>query len=387
MKVPAHVTIHAPRRPASRAVLLALGGCLWAAVLGCDRQTQVEVVAQSPHLAFDGAQTQIVSIDVDRIGSLTIQRRIREALLSDPARGQWWTELTAALGGDPLEIVDRLVLAFHGQIRLDDPLANALVVAVGRFDDPRSMFDRFARFVGDRHLVGVGPVKAGVHHGFDMFSIEGESFRSRGKNVEIHAAFPSHQVAILSRSRERVLASLEVMKGVRDGIASDSGWRARLTEVDLSAAIWACGDFPSSINEYLLHATRSQPELEGLAGLTNSRRMVAALVVGREFSVNLSLRCESIDKAGALRAALDSARTIVPRLLTEALGEGNWRISIWRDFFDGFVAIQDIDSARLSRRMDLRAVEDFVRSVTTPPSGRVLVEIPEPFRRTPVPER
>lgn len=360
--------------------------CLFAVCVGalssvsCTKPVDnVQSALNSPFIALGPNQNQILSIDLGRLRKLSIYSNSRNAILDDADRAQWFKSLVNDLGVDPMEQIDRVIIGFQGRWTLDDPLARAVIVCTGRFDNPDALTEGFLKFVGERYLINPPPFTKGQYAGFPTYTTSAPSYSDAEKKIEYNFAFPSPNLMVFSRVTPPFNESLDILAGNVEGISTSGAWRPRFSQVDLTAIMWAVGSFPQALNQYLSDRVESEPELAGLANLTAVRDFYTTLSVGREYIFRAALICDSIDRATGLGADLRSARAIVPRAVGALIGEDNLRVSVIRKLVDKVFISASVKTTSLMLRLDRRDVEDFVRSMIRPPPAPTPLAIPAPF--------
>lgn len=348
--------------------------------VSCGKKVDRVVSAlNSPFIALGPNQNQILSIDLGRLRKLSIYADSRNAILDDADRAQWFESLVKDLGLDPLEQIDRVIIGFQGRWTLDDPLARAVIVCTGRFDNPDAMTEGFLKFVGERYLINPPPFTKGQYAGFPTYTTSAPSYSDAEKIIEYNFAFPSPNLMVFSRVAPPFKESLDILAGNAEGVSASEAWRPRFGQVDLTAVMWAVGSFPQALNQYLSDRVQSEPELAGLANLTAIRDFYTTLSVGREYMFRAALICDAIDRATGLGADLRSAREIVPRAVAALIGEDNPRVSVIEKLIDKVFISASVKTTSLMLRMDRRNVEEFVRSMIRPPPAPTPMAIPAPF--------
>lgn len=366
---------------------LVLGLCLAASLLmlaGCEKKTRgnLDLYEKSPFLALSGEQTQIVSIDLESIRRLSIFASARDALLGNPDRSKWWSEISTDLGMPPLEKIDHIVIGNHGTLDLGDPLADAVVIMTGELAAPEAITSGIARYAAKHFLTNPPAFSATpntVDGGILFYSTKAPSAQHPEKVHEYFVAFPSPRILVFARSRNFLIDTLNVVSGRAEGIAKQTAWQDRLKQIDLGATAWAVGDVPASVNEFIAKRVTTEPELKGLANLNKSRRFKLGISTGAQYGFDGVLTCESIEGAELLRKDMEQARGVIPRVLWSFMDETDPRVRIWQGLFERFFLKAEVNSVRISVKMERTEVENFVRRLVQAPTAATPRSIPAPF--------
>lgn len=367
-------------------------GPAFALLLGClllwncgQKRTIADKVRQSPFLGLDGQQSQVLSFDFQQIHKLSFFRRAKDAILKGGHRRQRWETFVSALGLDPFSSIDRIAVGLHAPLDLDDPLANAVIICAGQFENPLEIIDGFRKFsTQDSSLLAptlFNPpeFKITTHEGVAVYSLSSPTYRDPQRIIEFHFAFPDG-LMIYSRSANLLTASLDVIAGRTENLLSHEGWDARIGAARKQALFWGTGVFPRSLNSYLADRVQSEPEWQGLNGLMSAQDFRLSLATGSEYLLTIDLECDSFLSAETMTTDLKSARRIVPRMLVSLLGAGNPSIEIWKgNIFDPVTIIPTGSAVTVRLRMRRNDVERFVRQVISHPAAPAPVKIPPPF--------
>lgn len=355
--------------------------CIAASVVtACKEPPLTQKAEQTPFLLLTGNETQIVSVNIERVRLLSIFESARSAILENQERNERWSRLVETIGIDPVRSIDRVVIGNQGDIEFSDPFKNAVVLANGTFDDPQQIVDGFLAIAGENYLLSPPPFYIRESNGVSIYTTSAPKYKKPDEIVEFNFAFPTPKLMIFTQSTERMDNALQILQGQKPGIQASEDWKKRLSPINVGAMIWSVGDIPQSVKKYLRERVASEPELRGLNALANGLIYTAAVEVGRDdYRARVRISCDSIGAATDMAEHVKAARAILPRVFTHYLGEGHPKIADWLALSNEVYISNEFSSVVLTLDKSRRSIEDFVRKITSPTPTPTPREIPAPF--------
>ncbi|MBI1785824.1 hypothetical protein HYR69_11825 [Candidatus Sumerlaeota bacterium] len=365
--------------------LLVLTG-VYLAASGCSKQSQepaggaagpvqeadLQKYIESPHLALDGTQDEILQINLNKMRSLSFYAQARDAIFENPDRKSWLDGLRKHLGMDPFEKIDRLIIGLKEPLDLDDPFKTGVLIFVGDFSDPKGFMEGLRKFALERYFKSAPQPVESDYQKFKLFSIVGaELSGEKGGRQDYHGAFPSPKLLVLSRSLELVTSCLDVMKGTKPSITANPEWQDRLAGAAYTAVVWGMGKMPATVNERIKKEVETEPELQKLFYLYDSSEFnISFSYNGREYLLNGAFTCKEMYRSKGLRDNLEDAvrrRNYLPKLIARFAGEGSPRIPVWQKFIGGSTFSVNGAAATMELRKSKEEMEAFVKDAIHPP--------------------
>lgn len=335
--------------------------------------------AESPQLALDGAQSQILMLDVAQLRRLPLYGSLKKELLKQDDEHQW-NDLKAALGGEPLDLFERLLICAYDFV--PGKPSPILVIGVGAFEKPADMVAGYVGFMGKHYADNVGPVIPDDRNGVPMFQSSGGKMRGSGEAAGFYFAFPGPNIMIFSTELKYVLQTLDVMSGAKPDLTSQPHWKTRLNTPNLlGSMIWAAGDFPAEYNKRINAEMNSAVELKGMHHLDNASAFAAKLrFSGREYLLESDFLCEQVRQTQAMRDELESARSKgkLAEAATRVFGLNPARTPTLDKMLKGavFTALDSVVRATL--RKDTTEGEAMIRDWLNPPAAAPAAEAAKP---------
>lgn len=346
----------------------------------------VGLIETSPHLALDGTQSQIFFVEMTKVRGLTFYDKAKNAILEDAARKSWWQEFTDSLAMNPLDKIDKLIVASHGDYDMDDPMKRALVIAVGDFASPAALVGGFHKFMAGRYLADPPEFKEKSHNGVAVYSMIGAAtVKDPKKSVDFNFAFPSPRLMVFGRVEGYVTKCLDVMQGKAPNILSNEKWKARLGEFEFSAALWGLGEIPPSVTKLIREHVEADPELKSLVHLDSAKEFrVRLLSESREYQAEVFLHVDQAFRANAIRDDLIKAKDkgVLGRIVAHYAGEGSPAIATWEtEIFKKIGVFAEGTKASVLLRIAKPDVDKFIEHLANPPEKPADAVVPDIWKK------
>lgn len=366
------------RSPAPPFALLALAACL----SGCGGDAAVTAIVsgtgggperfrQSPHLIFDGSQAQILSVDIRQLRGFPAWEKIYRQIRANAETSAWLDDVKTHLGVDPVTDVERVVVALHPPWNRDDVFHNAIFVFIGKFGAPDSVAEGMHKLASAHTLDDMSPFAASDRNGVAVYSsMAALSKKDPTKTMDMHLAFPLEGVMLVSRDLGSIGKALDVIGGRAPDLSASVAWKDQLARASLGSAVWAVGDFPKEVNDWIKEQSAVRPELDKLLFLNRSVSMNLSFKYdGRDYVFETNLKCAQLREAAGMAEDLKKARErgALPKLVEEYLGAGDPRIPIWVGLMDAVQFSSQTDSTILSLRRTRAEMDQFLDNLLSPP--------------------
>lgn len=332
-----------------------------------------KIYEDSPYLALDGTQNQILMFNMDLTRRLSYFERLKDAVFSNEERKTWLEDLEKHVGFNPVKEVDRMVIGLKEPFDKEDWLKNAVIIMVGSYGNPESFAQGFVKFADGRYVNTPDPPFKNDYREVPIYSmLKSTSVENPDETLEYHLAFPSKRIVIFSRQLALITPVLDVIKGGQPNLQSKPDWQRRLAGARFSSVVMGMGEIPKTFQDWLKDKVQSDPEYKGLIFMGDAREFYFSYAyTGREYELSAALRCEDISRAQGLLSNVEEFRKRgLDRKAIEAWTEQDGaRAAIWKRLVDQITISIRSEAVVLDLSKSTSEMDEFVEELIHPPAA------------------
>jgi len=361
------------------AMVYGCGGSDSASVVssGSTTPNDPKVYEDSPYLALDGSQDQILMFNMELMRRISFFERLKDAVFSNEDRKTWLEDLEKHVGFNPVKEVDRMVIGLKEPFDREDWLKNAVIIMVGSYGNPETFAQGFVKFADGRYVNTPDPPFKNDYRDVPIYSmLKSTSVENPDETLEYHLAFPSNRIVIFSRQLSLITPIVDVIKGGQPNLQSKPDWQRRLEGARFSSIVMGLGVIPQEFQNWIKDKVQNDPEYKGLIFMGDAREFYFSFAyTGREYELAASVRCDDISRAQGLLSNVDEFRKrgLDRKAIETWTEQDSSRSAIWKKLIDEVTISIRSESVVLDLHKPTAAMDQFVEDIISPPAAAVPV--------------
>lgn len=337
--------------------------CLALAVVGCGKQSFVEIVRQTTYLGLPTQIDYAINLDINRLRLSDNFSRVESALLANPKLGPLMRGMRERLKLDPLRAFHYVSMGAPAETTPDNLWTQSVYLVKAELGDPKEKLESLRKWLGEDFLIEPPPFKEVDHgSGFAIHQLSAQSQYNETIIYNLYFAFPAPDLMLFSMNQALLGDTLNVIAGSADGIQKSDVWAGRLARPNLGATFWSTGSM----------ALIKQPLSQNPMAATMLR---GAISEARDYFISVDTLGENKLELGYYFETSDAARKMTEEMKTGLDGVKKG-LSVLAPvapetakLADKIVVLQELQEAKLIlilQSATVRAVLDEAKAMAQP---------------------